>query len=557
MSFRNLIQGNQSRRVEMHLFVLGFLLICPLSCGGGNQSNVSPPQQGPPPAAVTSYVDCSAATNGSGTQSSPWNALASVNATTFNPGDQILFNRGTTCSGMLAPQGSGTSSSPIVIDAYGTGPQPIIDGGMNTAAVQLIGQQGWEINNLEVVGGNYYGVNIAGTAPNTAYAHFRLTNLNVHGAHYISTTTDDSAEVQVTIGNSGESFNDVMLDGVAAHDSTVNNGIYIDAGTPFNTSTPVLGNNITIQNSMVYNVYEMGMTIFAATNGLMQNNVVHNSGQCPPNPGCGPGATGGLMDLYCHTCTIQNNESYDIQDFSPWDGGDYDVDVWNTNNIVQYNYGHDSVGYCVSVFTADNVVSSNHIIRYNICSNDAQLVDSPDPGEIFMNDAADGVSGTFNGIQIYNNTFYWNPATPAPAFNTSFASYSGTNPNVFKNNIIYSTVPYLTETTSDFALDNNIYWTLGSAPDWNINGTDYTNLASYQSGSGQDLHSLYTDPMLNTPTYHTAGRPVSAFTLLSGSPALGAGANVCIGITGCSMGTRDFWGNPLPTGSGYNIGAWQ
>jgi hypothetical protein len=560
MSHQHSIQPKSSHR-ELHRFVLAFLLICLLSCGGGNQSSVSPSQQEPPPtptqAGAISYVDCSASTNGAGTQSSPWNTLASVNALTFNPGDQILFDRGTTCSGELAPQGSGTTSSPIVIDAYGTGAQPIIDGGMNTAAVQLTGQQGWEINNLEIVGGNKYGVYIIGSAPNTAYTHFRLTNLNVHGAHYVSSTTNDSDEILITIGNTGESINDVVIDGVAAHDSTVNNGIYVDAGAPFNTSTPVLGNNITIQNSTVYNIYEMGMTIFAASNGMMQNNVVHNSGQCPPNPGCGPGASGGLMDLYCQTCIIQNNESYDIQDFSPWDGGDYDIDVWNTSNIVQYNYGHDSIGYCVSVFTADSVVSSNHIIRYNVCSNDAQLVNSPDPGEIFMNDAADGVSGTFNGIEIYNNTFYWNPATPAPAFNTSFASYSGTNPDFFKNNIIYSTVPYLIQTTSDFALDNNIYWTLSSAPDWNLNGTDYTSLASYQSATGQDLHSMFTDPMLNTPTYHSAGRPVSAFTLLSDSPALGAGANVCNGIAGCSIGTQDFWGNPLPDGSGYNIGAWQ
>ena len=83
-------------------------------------------------------------------------------------------------------------------------------------------------------------------------------------------------------------------------------------------------------------------------------------------------------------------------------------------------------------------------------------------------------------------------------------------------------MPYLVETTSDFALNNNIYWTFASAPDWNMNGTDYTSLASYRSASGQDLHSMYTDPMLNTPTYHTVGRPVSAFTLLPGSPAIGA-----------------------------------
>jgi hypothetical protein len=264
------------------------------------------------------------------------------------------------------------------------------------------------------------------------------------------------------------------------------------------------------------------------------------------------------MDLYCHTCVIQNNESYDIQDYSMWDGGDYDIDVWNTNNIVQYNYGHDSIGYCVSVFSADNVVSTDNIIRYNVCSNNARLANSPDSGEIFMNTNGAAISGTLDGVQVYNNTFYWNPATPGPAFNTVNANFSGTNSNFFKNNIIYSTVPYLIQTTSDFALDNNIYWTVGAAPDWSLNGVDYTSFASYQSASGQDAHSLFTDPMLNTPSYHSVDRPTAAFTLLPGSAAIGAGTDVCSGIVGtCSMGDQDFWGNPLPTDSGYNIGAWQ
>jgi hypothetical protein len=458
-----------------------------------------------------------------------------------------------TCSGILEPLGSGTTASPIVIDAYGTGPQPIIDGGMNTAAVQLIGQQGWEINNLEVVGGYYYGVDIVGTAPNAAYTHFRLTNLNVHGAHYTSIAAHDSGEVSIVIGNTGESINDVVIDGVTVHDSQVYDGIYVDAGV-YTTSPPVLGNNITIQNSTVDNVYGGAATLFVVTNGLMQNNVVYNIGECPSYPGCGS-TSSGLMTLYCHTCTVQNNESYGNQSFSGWDGGDYDIDVWNNNNLYQYNYGHDSVGYCIAFFSADNFVGTDNVFRYNVCSNDSQLVNSPDPGEVFMN-TWDG--GTLDGIQIYNNTFYWNPATPRPAFNTISASYSGTDARFFKNNILYSTVPYLIQTTSDFVLNNNIYWTVGAAPDWNINGADYTDFASYQSSSGQDADSLYTDPMLNTPSYHSPGRPTSAFTLLPGSPAIGTGANVCSGIGGsCSMGTQDFWGNPLPADSGYNIGAWQ
>jgi hypothetical protein len=531
-----------------------------MSCSGGTQAGPGSIAQVTPPSAVAhpatgsaTYVDCFAATGGAGTEPSPWNTLAKVNATTFKPGDLILFRRGSTCKGALKPHGSGTGSSPIVIDAYGTGPQPIIDGGMNVGAVQLIGEQGWEINNLEVVGGYNYGVNIAGTAPNTAYSHFRLTNLNIHSAHYVSKAAHDSGEVFITIGNTGESISDVMIDGVVVHDSRIYDGIYIDAGTPFDTSHPQFGNDITIQNTTVHNVYGGGATLFVVTNGLMQDNVVYNTGECPPHPGCGS-TSSGLMTLYCHTCVVQNNESYANQSYDGWDGGAYDIDVWNIDNIFQYNYGHDSAGYCIAVFSGNNVAGFNNVFRYNVCSNNSRYVNAPYTGEVYM---LTSNGGTLDGIEVYNNTFYFNPATPGPAFNTVKASYSGTRENIFKNNIVYSAAHDLVETTSDFKLDNNIYWTVGVAPDWNIDGINYNSLAAYQSATHQDLHSKYTDPMLDEPEYHEIGRPVSAFKLRPGSPALRAGADVCKGISGCSMGTRDFWGNPLPNGTGYNIGAWQ
>src|SRR5689334_21481087 len=69
-------------------------------------------------AAGTYYVDCSAGSNGNGTQASPWNTLTTVNATTFAAGDSILLKRGTTCHGQLWPKGSGVSGSPITLDAY-------------------------------------------------------------------------------------------------------------------------------------------------------------------------------------------------------------------------------------------------------------------------------------------------------------------------------------------------------------------------------------------------------------------------------------------------------
>ena len=68
--------------------------------------------------ATTYYVNCSAATNGSGTLSSPWNNVLSASIT-YSAGDSLRLMRGTTCSGQeLDPLGSGTSGSPITIDAY-------------------------------------------------------------------------------------------------------------------------------------------------------------------------------------------------------------------------------------------------------------------------------------------------------------------------------------------------------------------------------------------------------------------------------------------------------
>jgi hypothetical protein len=55
-----------------------------------------------------------------------WETIAKVKASTFQPGDSILFNRGDTWKESLTVNQSGTALSPITYGAYGTGPKPII-----------------------------------------------------------------------------------------------------------------------------------------------------------------------------------------------------------------------------------------------------------------------------------------------------------------------------------------------------------------------------------------------------------------------------------------------
>src|SRR5690606_7043555 len=58
-----------------------------------------------------------------------WQSLEKVNETVFDPGSMILFRSDGLWSGQLHPKGSGIEGQPIVIDRYGDGQKPIINGG--------------------------------------------------------------------------------------------------------------------------------------------------------------------------------------------------------------------------------------------------------------------------------------------------------------------------------------------------------------------------------------------------------------------------------------------
>jgi hypothetical protein len=526
------------------------LCCCAGSLAASGEGSLPPASTG-----ATYYIDCSRTTDGNGTQTSPWNSLGDVNTHTFVPGNALLLKRGTTCLGALQPLGSGNAGSPITIDAYGTGSQPVIDAGSsNVAAVSLFNQQFWEIGDIEVVGGSKYGVYVSGNIANIPIQHIYLRNSYVHNATGTSTKRGDSGEVFLAPGGVGQTLNDVLIDGVTAGNSHVSEGIFVNAGGAW-TGSPAqtLGSNITVQNSTSHDVYGDGILIQVLSNGMIQNSVAYHTGLCPANCGTTPV---GLWDWYCQTCVIQNNESYNNQTWNSHDGGDFDIDYYNTNNILQYNYGHDSAGYCIGVFGAENSSDANNIVRYNICSNNAQNPAAAGQGDLFLS-TWDG--GSINGLQIYNNTFYWNPASNVPLLNTTAASFSGVSPNFFENNIVYSTVPAMITALSPLHLDHNIYWvSTGVTPSWTWNNISYSSFAAYQAGSTQDAHSMVANPLLVNPTSDATGKPTVAFTLQAGSPALSIGANVCAGTAQCDMGLRDFFGNPLPTtGNGYNIGAFQ
>jgi parallel beta-helix repeat protein len=57
-----------------------------------------------------------------------WKSVARVNQASFAPGDQILFKRGGVWREQLTISAAGMPGSPVLFDAYGTGPAPLISG---------------------------------------------------------------------------------------------------------------------------------------------------------------------------------------------------------------------------------------------------------------------------------------------------------------------------------------------------------------------------------------------------------------------------------------------
>lgn len=76
----------------------------------------------------------------------PWRSLAKLNAvfSTLNPGDTIFFKRGDVFEGSLDITRSGSSGSPIVLAAYGSGPKPVISGFTAVTGWSPVGGNIWE-----------------------------------------------------------------------------------------------------------------------------------------------------------------------------------------------------------------------------------------------------------------------------------------------------------------------------------------------------------------------------------------------------------------------------
>lgn len=377
------------------------------------------------------YLDCGAGNDAADslTPQTAWRTVAKADSYTYQPGDSLLLRRGSRCEGMLWPKGSGTERASIHLGAYGQGALPVIVGGAESAGLRLSDQQYWEIENLEVVGGSPYGIHIGGSA--AVMRHFRIFNVVVHDVAGTPLSKDSGLVVIAPDDKARSRIDDVILDGVTAYETSEWAGIVVSGAGFDSADGQGRGEHIEIRNSMVHDVAGDGILLARVSHGVLEHNVAWYTGMQEKETIGTPNA---IWEWMCRDCRVEYNEGY-FTDSPGVDGGVFDIDYGDENNTLQHNFGHDSQGYCISVFGADGT-SGNSIhseIRQNTCIHNGRSPRlSKRQGAIFL---YTWNGGKLDGVEIVNNTVVWDPPVRVAAFQST-AEFTGNLPNRFADNTI-------------------------------------------------------------------------------------------------------------------------
>ncbi|WP_327091499.1 right-handed parallel beta-helix repeat-containing protein [Nonomuraea sp. NBC_01738] len=444
------------------------------------------------------HVDCASTKTPKGTVGHPLTSLDQVNALDLGPGDRVLFKRGTTCAGTLAPQGSGEAGAPIVIDTYGSGAKPHIQGGGADDAVKLHNQQQWEIRDLEVTNtgataGKRRGVRVSARDAGTL-GHIVLRGLNVHDVNG-DDTKDEYGSAGITMWVEGNSV-PTRFDDVQILDNTIarvdRSGVFLFSSwnrSGWGKDSPgvhVPWTGVKVNGNTVTDVGGDGIVLGSVAGALAEHNRVDGYQRRSK------GYSAGLWTHNSDDVVIQFNEVSGGE--TTRDGMSFDVDENGFGTVFQYNHSHDNAGGFLLLCNAGGAIR-NAVVRYNLS----------------VNDHFRGVENCGGGVEsaaVYNNTFVIGDGVEQTVINEN---------NTTRRNVSFT---------------NNIVLVQGTGKaSFKLRSGGYTladNLLYGVAAPAGATGTVTGDPLLD-----------AAYKLGAGSPALGRGRAIE------ANGGRDYFGNPV------------
>lgn len=502
-----------------------------------------------PISAAEFYVDSQTGSDDASgrTPETAWKSLAAVNDHVFEAGDRVLFKAGSRYQGQLKPQGSGSlfdgKPKPIVIDRYGDGPRPRIDGqGVMLATVHLFNVEYWEIHNLEITNTGEdrkpkrRGVLVEIEDFGTAH-HIHLRDLFIHDVNG-SLVKKRGGGSAIKWQNSGRKersrFDGLLIEGCHLA-RCERNGINASGYTRRSDWYPSL--NVVIRNNLLEQIPGDGIVPIGCDGAVVEHNVMRDCPRLLPEGE----AAAGIWPWSSDNTVIQYNEVSDHK--APWDAQGFDSD-WNCRNtLIQYNYSHDNEGGFLLICNNGgskmpyNVGNIGTVVRYNISVNDGLR---PTPTrQKGMFSPTFHISGPCRDTQIYNNLIHI-PKKPNREIDRTLLkmdNWGGPWPEntAFWNNIFYTEeqTSYDDGEASGTVFDSNLYF-----------GT--------HENRPKDRRAILADPRFVGAEAVAPGREgLKRFRLSSDSPCVGKGRRVP------DAGDQDFTGQSLPTNRAPSIGAFE
>jgi hypothetical protein len=499
----------------------------------------------------TYYIDATGGDDGmqGNTFETAWKTLDIVSRVHFLPGSHIYFKRGESWTGSLVLQGSGEPGNPNVIESYGEGDKPLLNG-PGTAASNTVffdNVSHWEIDGIAIRNyeeveegdtevykrGIYVHAHDMGEVKHLLFRNLEVYDINSTlneaeasknwGGIFMEITGDAVPTWFDSVVIENCHFHDVGRTGISNASSWDRRGLNSEFGDEISSGTYdnwVPSKNVVFVNNRIENTGGNGLILRVADKPLVEYNYFYN---------CATVLSGNAAFCFnTDSAVFQYNEaSYTVYNPGDTDARGIDSDFRTKHTIIQYNYlHHNGFGGVVATGGPGGTTSvprfnDGTIIRYNILAdNEHHLIRT---------------SGVLTNLYVYNNVFY-----SGEQLDNIIVIYNGSWSGAAADGSYYY---------------NNVFHHLGSNPTFDF-GSSRNNVLSHNAFFGNraanepaDENKVTSDPKFVDPGVPEDFGDLQGFMVSDDSPLRGAGLEIA------GMPVHDLYGNLI--NERINIGVHQ